>query len=103
MDIAKEFSKAFYKSAAWRETREYIYNRDKGLCQDCLAKGIVAPGQEVHHIKFLDPNNMNNIDITLGADNLRLLCKECHHNRHNKRKSTDEGLVFNEYGELIQK
>lgn len=102
MDIAKEFSKAFYKSVAWKETREYIYNRDKGLCQDCLAKGIVTPGQEVHHIKFLDPNNMNNIDITLGADNLRLLCKECHHNRHNKRKSTDEGFGFDENGNLVK-
>lgn len=25
--MAKEFSRAFYKSKAWKETREYIYTR----------------------------------------------------------------------------
>lgn len=99
--MAKEFSKAFYKSKAWKDTREYIYIRDKGLCQDCLDKGIITSGKEVHHIEHLTPYNMNDTNITLGASNLRLLCKECHHNRHNSKAITENGLVFNEYGELI--
>lgn len=99
--MAKEFSRAFYKSKAWKDTREYIFNRDKGLCQDCLDRGIVTIGKEVHHIKYLTADNMNDTNITLGASNLRLLCKECHHNRHNSKAITKNGLVFNEYGELI--
>ena len=50
--MAREFSRAFYKSKAWKETRDYIFIRDKGLCQDCLEKGKITPGKEVHHIKF---------------------------------------------------
>ena len=101
--MAKEFSRAFYKSKEWKATREYIFKRDDGLCQDCLDKGRVVPGKEVHHIEFLTPTNMNDINITLGADNLRLLCKECHHKRHNNNKCIDDELMFNEYGELIKK
>ena len=99
--MAKDFSRAFYKSAAWKETREFIFNRDKGLCQDCLNKGMITPGKEVHHKIFLTADNINQPQITLCADNLILLCKECHSNRHNKREVTAEGLVFNEKGELI--
>ena len=99
--MAKEFSRAFYKSKEWKATREYIFKRDNGLCQDCLDKGRVIPGKEVHHIEFLTPSNMNDINITLGADNLRLLCKECHHRRHNNNNVTEDYLMFNEYGDLI--
>jgi len=66
--MAREFAKAFYKSAAWKKTREYIFNKYHGLCVNCG-----NPGEEVHH------------------------------KRHNKRKkSTREGLVFNEQGELVR-
>ena len=99
--MAKEFSKSFYRSKAWKETREYIFNRDKGLCQDCLKKNILTPGKEVHHIIPLDPNNMNDTYITLGQDNLITLCKECHHKRHNNNSCVGEGLKFNELGELV--
>ena len=100
--MAREFSKSFYKSKAWKKVREYIFERDKGLCQDCLEKGKLTPGQEVHHIKFLTPDNINNTEITLNESNLILLCKECHHNRHNNRQAIREGLKFNEFGELIE-
>lgn len=96
--MAKEFAKAFYKSAAWKKTREYIFNKYHGLCADCGRYG-----EEVHHKEFLTPDNISNTDITLGENNLILLCKECHHKRHNKRKkSTRDGLVFNEQGELVR-
>ncbi|MCI6692513.1 MAG: HNH endonuclease [Clostridium sp.] len=101
--MAKEFSKSFYKSKAWKETREYIFIRDKGLCQDCLEKGILTPGKEVHHIKHLTPDNINDNDIALGEHNLRLLCKECHHKRHKNNKCLDDDLMFDEFGNLIKK
>lgn len=100
--MAREFSKYFYKSKAWKKTREYIFKRDQGLCQDCLNKGIVNPGKEVHHIEHITPENINDTNITLGENNLRLLCKECHHKRHNKKECVEEGLSFNEHGELIK-
>lgn len=99
--MAREFAKAFYRSKAWRETRDYIFIRDNGLCQDCLKNGKVTVGEEVHHKTFLTPDNINDNSIALGASNLILLCKDCHSNRHHKRKATREGLRFNEKGELV--
>ena len=60
--MAKEFSKAFYKSRTWQRVRQFIWKRDNGLCQDCLKKGLITPGKE---------------------DNLITLCKSCHEARHN--------------------
>ena len=96
--MAKEFSKGFYKTKAWKQTREYIFNKYHGLCADCG-----KPGKEVHHKEFLTPDNINDTNITLGEDNLILLCKDCHHRRHAKKDNTRDGLIFNEFGELIER
>ena len=100
--MAREFSKAFYKTKEWQKVRQLVYERDKGLCQDCYCKGKLTVGKEVHHIVFLTPENINDPSITLGEDNLVLLCKECHSERHNRRKNTVEGLMFDEEGNLIE-
>ena len=55
------------------------------LCQDCLAKGIYTPAQEVHHIIELTPENINDPSIALNPDNLISLCKSCHSIRHERR------------------
>jgi len=96
--MAREFAKKFYKSKEWQKCRQYVFNKYYGLCGDC---GKI--GQEVHHKEFLTPDNITDSYISLGEDNLILLCKECHHTRHNKRVITREDLVFNEFGELIEK
>ena len=72
-----DWAKQFYNSATWRKMRDYIRARDNGLCQICG-----APGEEVHHIKHLTPDNLSNPDITLNPDNLILLCKACHSAEH---------------------
>lgn len=95
--MAREFSKKFYKSKEWKKCREYIFNKYHGICADCS-----KPGKEVHHKTFLTPNNIDNQEITLGEKNLVLLCHDCHHKRHNDTKVTDEGLTFNEFGELVR-
>ena len=96
--MAREFSRQFYKTKAWKQTREYIFNKYYGLCVDCG-----KPGKEVHHKTFLKPDNMNDANITLGENNLVLLCKECHHKRHNVNTTTREELMFDEFGNLVKK
>ena len=95
--MAKEFSKKLYASKEWKKTREYIYNKYYGLCVECG-----AIGEEVHHIIPLTKENINDINITLGEDNLILLCKECHRNKHKPIRFTKEGFRFNENGELVK-
>ena len=36
----------------------------------------------MHHIEELTPFNITNPEITLGFDNLELLCRECHLREH---------------------
>lgn len=80
-----DFAKEFYGSPAWQSLREHIKKRDAYLCQDCLAKGLHTPAEEVHHIKPITPANINNPEITLNEKNLVSLCRECHRARHGAR------------------
>lgn len=76
--MARDFAKDFYNSPAWRKCRKsFIAVRmsiDGGMCQDCRER----PGQIVHHIVELTPDNIDNADIALGHDNLKYVCLECH-------------------------
>ncbi|MEG2246433.1 MAG: HNH endonuclease [Peptostreptococcaceae bacterium] len=106
--MAREFSKRLYQSKAWKECREYIFKKYHGLCNECG-----KPGEEVHHIKFLTPSNIDNTDITMGEDNLVLLCKNCHFKKHRNtnplvknfkkpKRYTSNGTYFDEEGNLCR-
>jgi len=89
----KEFASAFYNSKAWKDTRESYKRFRGGLCEICYAEGIVKAGEIVHHKTELTPQNIDNIDIALGFDNLQLVCRECHahiHDRKQRRYKLDE-------------
>lgn len=92
----RDFAKAFYLSPQWRRTREYIYQRDAGLCVKCG-----RPGEIVHHRTPLTPDNLSNAAIAFGEDNLELLCRECHGQAHAHSLPTAEGLCFDENGNLV--
>ena len=54
-----------------------------------MRKGIVTPGEIVHHKIFLTPENIGNPAVTLAVENLELLCRDCHaakHEYHFKRE-----------------
>lgn len=102
--MAKEFSRKFYKSVAWKRCRESYISSKYGLCEKCE-----APGKIVHHKILLTESNINDPNITLNFDNLELLCKSCHDKEEGhflsyikKSKPTREGYSFNENGEFIR-
>ncbi len=80
--MAREFSKQFYRSQAWKRARQgYIDVRkaiDGGLCELCQEE----PGTEVHHKIFLRPENIDDENITLNPENFMLLCYDCHQREH---------------------
>lgn len=80
--MAQDFSRAFYNSQAWKMCRDSYRRSKRGLCEDCLAKGIITGGAEVHHVIPLTVDNIGDPKITLSWSNLRLLCKDCHAKRH---------------------
>lgn len=83
--------KRFYTTRAWRKCRT-AYAKDRGgLCERCLAKGLIVPGEEVHHKIKLSPESLNDPTIALNWANLELLCKDCHMEEHKgTRWRTDE-------------
>ena len=98
-NMAREFSKSFYNSKEWQRCRDYILKRDNYLCAKCG-----NPAEEVHHIIHLSPDNIMNPKITLSADNLTCLCKECHFAEHrdNSKEHLNE-YEFDSNGYLVRK
>lgn len=80
--MAKDFAKSFYKSAAWKRTREYVISRAFGMCERCRENGVYRHGKIVHHKVPLTPQNINDPAISLNPDNLVYLCHECHEEVH---------------------
>ncbi|MDB3820107.1 HNH endonuclease, partial [Clostridioides difficile] len=54
--MAREFSRSFYNSKAWKECRQSIIKKYLGLCAECGKLG-----EEVHHIKYLTPANIHDV------------------------------------------
>jgi len=94
----REFAKAFYLSKQWRRVRAYVFARDVGLCVRCG-----RPGDIVHHKVNLTPENINDPSVALNADNLELLCRDCHALAHAAGPATAEGLMFDEDGNLVKR
>ena len=104
--MARDFSKPFYNSKAWADTRAYILKRDNYLCVICG-----APAEEVHHIIHLSPKNIDDVSITMGGDNLQSLCRECHFNQHRGehgggrvKQEQSDGMkyTFDENGYIVE-
>lgn len=96
----KEYAKGFYTSRAWAECREAYRKSVGGLCEACLKKGIIKAGEIVHHIKPINTKNINDPDITLNWNNLRLLCRECHAEAHEKNHRR---YIVDEMGRVISR
>ena len=98
--MAKEFSYDFYHSKEWQKTRDLVIQKRHGLCERCLAKGIIKTGNTVHHKIELTPENINDPRISLGLDNLQLLCRDCHADVHRKWKGSDR-YELDEWGNVV--
>lgn len=73
---------SFYQSKQWRKVRTAYAASVGGLCERCLARGLIVPGDEVHHKIRLTPETLNDPSVALDWSNLELLCKDCHLSEH---------------------
>lgn len=94
--MAQPWARAFYNSVAWRRCRRAYSLSVFGLCERCG-----APGAEVHHKVYLTPANIDYPPITLGWDNLELLCADCHRKEHFLTAAMREGVQFDDDGDII--
>jgi 5-methylcytosine-specific restriction endonuclease McrA len=98
-EMAREFSKSLYNSKAWEETRKAFLKSKFYLCNRCKGTAVL-----VHHKKYLNENNINDPEITLGWDNLEALCNSCHEKEHGREfEVTREDVTFDSQGNLIKR
>lgn len=72
-----------YNTSRWRKLREAKLMQFP-LCEVCLAKGLVTPTEDVHHIDtFMNYEGLKRIDKAYNFNNLQSICKKCHQNEHN--------------------
>jgi 5-methylcytosine-specific restriction protein A len=101
--MAREFSKSFYNSTAWKKTRKSYISSVNGLCEDCLDKGKLTPGYILHHTIELTPENIKDVYVALNFDNLRYVCLDCHNKIHiGDNQPLPDGLRFDEYGDVVE-
>lgn len=67
---------SFYRSKEWRKLRTSVIREQQYLCQDCLDKGIIKIGEELHHI--ISTRTEEGWKKRLDRDGLRFLCRDCH-------------------------
>lgn len=63
-----------------------------------MEKGIIKPGEIVHHIEHITPANIHDDSITLNENNLMLVCRDCHAAIH---KGYEPRYKFDELGRVI--
>lgn len=80
--------KQFYKSKEWQHTKQRLFaermnEEGEWICEHC-GKPIDRDELVVHHKTFLTADNVNNLDISLGLENLALLHHTCHNEVHER-------------------
>lgn len=96
----KKYAETFYKGTAWKNCRDSYMKKAGGLCEDCYRKGIVKAAEEVHHIKEITRENINDPKIALNHENLVALCHDCHMKRHHPN---ERRYRIDEWGRVIPK
>ena len=96
---------AFYNSMAWKQTSRAYKQSVGGLCESCMAKGLVTPAEIVHHKIPLTDNNINDLNISLSWNNLQALCRQCHAEAHEEmyRQRTGRRYIIDKQGHVVIK
>ena len=87
----------FYSSPQWKKCRNAYKKSVGGLCERCRAKGLIVPGEIVHHKIHLNSVNMCDPNVALNFDNLELLCREHHVAEHGPTRR----YKVDEYGRVV--
>ena len=101
--MAKSWAKWVYASTQWAKVRKIVLIRDHYLCVHC---GEAAWG--VHHIEELSPDNIHDMNVVFGLENLESICKTCHDESEDhsfvfkKNNATSSGFIFDENGDIIE-
>lgn len=88
----KDYAQTFYKGKAWQQVSKLYMSSKNYICERCGGVGVIC-----HHKKYITPQNIGDINITLNMDNLECLCQDCHNKEHSLKNSL---TVFDEVGNI---
>jgi len=91
----KPWAEKFYKSRTWQKCRAAFLNSKGYICERCDEN--IA--NIAHHKKYLNPQNINDVDVSLSWDNLEALCEDCHAKAHTRK--TEARYTFDSFGNLL--
>lgn len=69
-----------------------------GMCERCFRRGTLTPATLVHHRRHLTPENISDVDVSLGFGNLQRLCADCHAFVHSTKD--EPRVTFNPDGSI---
>lgn len=95
---SRKIAYKFYGTPAWRNCSKAYKKSVGGLCEKCKAKGLIVPGEIVHHKIELTAENIDDPSITLSWSNLELVCRSCHSEVHG---FTKRRYVVDEMGRVM--
>lgn len=70
------------------------------MSQDYICERCGQPAKIVHHKRWLNRENINDISVTLCWDNLEALCQDCHNKEHHKQER-HKRYRFDENGGIL--
>lgn len=67
-------------SRRWMETKRIVWQRAKGLCEECARQGYVRAGKDCHHIIPVESGKtIQEMErLCFDPNNIQLLCVPCH-------------------------
>ena len=72
----------------WRILRQYVYERDGGICAYCK-NSVELINCNIHHALELSQGGTNH------PTNLKILCKDCHKKRHPFMQDARDKMNYN--------
>ena len=101
--MAGERARRLYDSKAWKDARKAYTQSVGGLCERCMANGLVVPAEVVHHKQPITEDNAGDASITLDWNNLQALCRKCHAEVHDEmyRERTGRRYRLDNEGHVV--
>lgn len=110
--MARDFARALYKSKKWEKLRLCCMTRPVQMgdgrvcpplmCERCFERtGRLIPAEIAHHKKFVTPENIGDPEVTLNADNIMRVCRDCHARIHYPNDYRPR-IVFDTQGRTVE-
>ena len=97
----RSINRKFYDDKEWEKCRAAYFIHVGGLCERCKAKGIITPGDIVHHKIHLNEDNVHDPAVAYNFDNLELLCQRCHNEEHFGKAKAKKRYQIDAEGNLV--